>query len=70
MVQEASTTILRTSVETQDLRSGYVMSHLRRVLVEGGGSKLGFGDEHPEFNLVVDSPSLVHVRRFLLEGVA
>ena len=70
MVQEASTTILCTSVETQDLRSGYVMSRLRHVLVEGGGSKLGFGDENPEFNLVVDSPSSVHVRRFLLEGVA
>ena len=43
---------------------------LCRVLAEGGGLKLGFGDENPKFNLVVDSPSSAHVRRFLLEGVA
>ena len=62
MVQEASTTILYTLVATQDLRSGYVIARLRRVLVEGGGLKLDFGDENPEFYLMVDSPSSAHVR--------
>ena len=57
MVQEASTTILCTSVETQDLRSGYVISRLRHILVEGGGSKLGFGIENPEIDVGLDSSS-------------
>ena len=43
---------------------------MRRVLAEGGELKLSFGDENPEFNLVVDLPSSAHERRFLLEGVA
>ena len=30
--------------------------------VEGGGPKLGFGDENPEIDLWLDSPSLLHVR--------
>ena len=43
---------------------------MRRVLAEGGGLKLRFWDENPEFNLVVDLPSSAHVRQLLLEGVA
>ena len=40
---------------------GYVIARLCRVLAEGGGLKLGFGDENPEFNLGLDSSSSTHV---------
>jgi hypothetical protein len=43
---------------------------LRCVLVEGGGSKLGFGDENPEIYLWLDSSPSAHMRDFLLEGLA
>ena len=36
---------------------------MRRLLAAGGGLKLSFGDENPEFNLVVDSPSSALLRR-------
>jgi hypothetical protein len=44
---------------------------LCQVLVEGGGSKLGFGDENPEVYLWLDSSSSVRamcMRRILVEG--
>ena len=50
--------------------SGYIDARLRRVLAEGGGLKLSFEDENSEFNLVVDSLSSAHERRFVLEVVA
>ena len=50
--------------------SSYVVVRLRHVLAEGGGLKLCFGDENPKLNLMIDSPSSAHVRRFLLEWVA
>ena len=52
---------LCTLVETQDLLSDYVDVRLRRVLTKGGILKLGFGDENPESNLVLNSPSSAHV---------
>jgi hypothetical protein len=47
-----------------------VDARLRHALVEGGGSKLYFGDENPEIDLQFDLLSSGHVRRFLLEGFA
>jgi hypothetical protein len=44
---------------------------LCQVLVEGGGSKLGFGDENPEVYLWLDSSSsawAMSMRRILVEG--
>ena len=52
---------LCTLVETQDLRSDYVDARMRHVLAKGGILKLGFGDENPEFNLVLNSPPLAQV---------
>jgi hypothetical protein len=43
---------------------------VRFVLVEGGGSKLGFGGENPEIYLWLDSSQSAHMRCFLLEGLA
>jgi hypothetical protein len=66
MVQAASTSSVRTMVE--DLWSGYVDARLHHVFVQGSESKLGFGDENPEINLLLDSSPSAHVRNFLLEG--
>jgi hypothetical protein len=46
---------MRTPVETQGLRSGYVNARTRRVLAEGDGSKLDFRDENPGIVLWLDS---------------
>jgi transcriptional regulator of nitric oxide reductase len=70
MVEAASTTSMCTSVETLDRRSGNVDDCLRRALVEGGGSKIVFGDENLEIDLWLDSLSSAHVWRSLLEGLA
>jgi hypothetical protein len=56
-----------TVSDVQGVRS---RTRLRRVLPEGGGSKLGFGDENPEINLCLDSSPSAHVPCFLLEGLA
>jgi hypothetical protein len=50
IVEAASSTIMRTLVETQDLLSADVNMRLHRVLLEGGGSKLGFGDENSKID--------------------
>jgi hypothetical protein len=65
MVQVASTLSLHTLVETRIVDAG-----LHHALVEGGGSKLYFGDENSEIDLRLDSSSSAHVRRFFLEGFA
>jgi hypothetical protein len=70
MVEAASTTSMCTPVETLDHRSGNVDARLRRALVEGGGSKLDFGDANLEINLWLDLLSSAHVWRPLLEGLA
>ena len=61
MVQTASAISLCTLMETQNLLSDYVIARCVLPLLKGGGLKLSFGDENPEFNLVVDSPSSAHV---------
>jgi hypothetical protein len=61
VVQVASTLILHTLVETR-----IVDARLCPSLVEGGGSKLCFGDENPDVDLWLASSSLPHMRRFLL----
>jgi hypothetical protein len=56
------------SDETQDLFSAYVDACLCCFLVEGGGSKLSFGEENPEFDLWLDSSSSVHVHVSFLKA--
>ena len=50
MVDAASTSML-TRAETKGPSSRNVDARLRRALFEGGGLKLGFGDENPEIDL-------------------
>jgi hypothetical protein len=49
----------------------YVDARLRRILTEGGGSKLRFGDESHKNDIWLDSSSsFEHMRCFLLECLA
>ena len=61
MVDADSKTGMRTPVETHDPWSGNVDARLAHALVEGGVSKLGFGDENVEIVLWLDSSPSAHV---------